>query len=166
MRSPLRRKAVTIIAVIMSFTAIPAAGIVANAAPALASGDICLTYGNGCAGGADIDIGSYVVLTSTGRRIDEVAQNYKCCGGYEVFQLRFADNTARCIGVNGGIGVTVRDCSGGNTAGVNWAREPGSSGIVYWWNNPKQGYLSSDNYLGDGLFVSFSSSGTYQAWNG
>lgn len=166
MRKLLRYKAVTLIAAIISFTAIPA-GIVATATPALAAGNLCNTFGSYCAGGATINIGDPVVLTPTGRVFEEVAQNFKCCGGFEVYQLEFRSNTARCMGIPAGsINVTVRDCSGGNTTNVNWAREPQSDGSVKWLNTQQGGFLASNNVEGQQLFITGGCSGCFLKWNG
>jgi hypothetical protein len=61
MRRLLGRKAVTIIAAIISLTAIPATGIVATATPALASVHICNVAGiHGCIGSDSLNNGDPV----------------------------------------------------------------------------------------------------------
>lgn len=155
MRRVLRRKAVTIIAAILSFTAIPAAGVVATATPALASVKICNTpTGSFCADAPTLGSGDPVVLTLNGRNFNEADQHFTCCNGHEVFRLEFSANTTLCMGVQDlGVNVTVRACSGGNSTNVNWARFPNSDGSVSWFSNPKNLWLSSDNTQGDQLFV-------------
>jgi hypothetical protein len=156
MRRLLRRKAVTIIAAIVALTAIPAGGIVATASPALASVTLCNSFGHQyCAGdpGA-VNNGDPVVLTQTGRSINLVDQHFTCCGGLEVFQLQLVANTSQCVGVTSdGQFVTLRDCSGGNNNYTNWAHKPAGNGQWYWYSNPLNRYLSSDNVLGDQLFT-------------
>ncbi|HLK76804.1 MAG TPA: hypothetical protein VKU77_24565 [Streptosporangiaceae bacterium] len=148
----LRRKAVTIVAAIITFAAIPVA-ITVTAGPALAAGDICNVNGLGdCAGGGSIAIGAPVTLESGGRVFNEVAQNFTCCGGWPVFQLQYNENPARCMGVAAtSNNVTVRDCSGGDRSRVNWAREDFGS-YVEWFNN-RGGLLTSHNIPGQQLFV-------------
>jgi hypothetical protein len=169
MRRPLRHKAVTIIAAIISFTAIPAAGIVATATPALATigVHICLRSGNGCVGAPTINIGDPVELTATGRYIVEVPAGFTCCGGHEVFRLQFSADATKCVGVpDGSLSTTVRACSGGNNSNVNWAEEPQGDGSIKWFSNTKNGFLSSDNRQGDQLFVgSNGCNGCFQRWN-
>jgi hypothetical protein len=170
MRIPFRRKALTIIAAIVSFTAIPAAGIAATATPALASINICNTYGgNWCIGAPTIGIGDPVELTATGRNINLVDRGYTCCGGYEVFQLQFAADTAKCVGFPSSppVRLTVRYCSGGNSTNTNWALVPGGSdGSTYFGSTTTAGYLSSDNTLGHQLFLgNYMCSGCYLKWN-
>jgi hypothetical protein len=150
----LRHKAVTIIAAIIAFAAIPVAGVTATAGPALAAGNICNINGHGyCAGGANIGIGDPVTLESGGRVFEEEAQNFTCCGGWPVFQLQYAANPARCMGVAAtSNNVTVRDCSGGDSSHVNWAREQ-FGGYVEWFNNHGGGFLTSHNIPGQQLFV-------------
>jgi hypothetical protein len=153
MRRPLRRKAVTIIAAIVSFTAVPAGGIVATATPALASVTLCNSFGHQyCAGdpGA-VNNGDPVVLTQTGRSINLLDQHFTCCGGYEVFRLQLVANTSQCVGVNSQGFVTLRDCSGGNNNGTNWAHEPAGNGQWFWYSSPWQGFLTSLNRLGADL---------------
>jgi hypothetical protein len=89
-----------IVAAIISSTAIPAVGIVATAAPALAAATICNSFGNQyCAGDPNtVNNGDPVVLTLDGRQIDEVAQHFTCCGGHEVYRLHFAAAPTQCIG--------------------------------------------------------------------
>src|SRR5690349_20657842 len=115
----LRRKTITIIAAIISFTAIPAAGISATATPALASFtdvNICEASGHFCVGAPTIGYGDPVQLTLTGRSFNEADQHFTCCGGYEVFRLQFAADTAKCVGVpDSSTNLTVRECSGGNS---------------------------------------------------
>lgn len=164
MRRLFGRKAVTIIAAIVSFTAIPAAGIVATATPALASNYICtLSFPGGCVGAPTIGFGDPVELT-TGRLINEVDQGYTCCGGAHVFQFQFAADSAKCVGaVDNGIAVVVRACSGGNEAGVNWAKFIFPAGIE-WWNNPRQGFLGTDGIVGNQLFIANSCHGCGFLW--
>jgi hypothetical protein len=155
MRIPFRRKVVTSIAAIVAVTAI---GIVTSQTPAEASvGKICLTYGLGCVGAPNIGTGDPVVLTATGREINLHDRGYKCCGGYEVFQLQMSADTSKCVGVpDGGFFTTIRLCSSGNTANVNWAFVPDfqADGAVYFWSPTLNGYLASDNIQGDSLFTS------------
>jgi hypothetical protein len=136
------------------FAAIPVAGVTASAAPALAAGDICNVNGLGyCVGGATIGIGDPVTLEPGGRVIDEVAQNFTCCGGWPVFQLKYNADSARCVGVAAtSNNVTVRDCSGGASSNVNWAREDMGSYVI-WFNKQGGGILTSHNIEGQQLFV-------------
>jgi hypothetical protein len=73
MRRLLGRNALTIIAVISSFTAMPAAGLAATATPALAATGvkICLRSGSTCVGAPTINFGDPVEATA-GRFIVEV----------------------------------------------------------------------------------------------
>ncbi len=166
MRRLLRCKAVTIIAAIICFTAIPAAGIVATVTPALASVNICNVFGHTyCAGDpGTVNNGDPIVLTVSGRQFNEADQGFTCCGGFEVFRLQFAADTTQCMGVtNNTLKVTVRDCSGGNNSNVNWAQVPQSNGVE-WLSNTVGGYLASDNTLGDQLFVQSFCTGCYFKW--
>src|SRR5215470_12864159 len=123
MRIPFRRKVMTSVMAIVSFTAI---GIVVSPTAAEASvGKICLTYGLGCIGAPTIGLGDPVVLTQTGRQINLHDRGYQCCNGLEVFQLQFDADRTRCVGVPAGsLRTTVRLCSNGNDANVNWAFMP------------------------------------------
>lgn len=166
MRRLLRRRALTIIAVIISFTAIPAAGIVATATPALASVTICNSSGQFCLGAPTIDFGNPVVLTVGGRQVTEVYAGFTCCGGHEVFQIQFVADTTKCVGVvDNGTNVTVRACSGGNKSHVNWAEEPQSGGIIEWFSNTKDQFLASDDIQGHQLFTCAFCGGFDIAWN-
>lgn len=162
----LRRRAVTVIAAVISFIAIPA-GIAVTAVPALAASPICNSFGNQyCIGAPGISSGDPVELTLSGRQINEVAQNFTCCHGHEVYQLQFSADTSKCVGVSS-IGLTtVRDCSAGNASNVNWAKEPQTDGSVEWFSNPMNGFLASDNGLGDQLFVTAAAcNGCLLKWN-
>jgi hypothetical protein len=169
MRRLLRHKAVTIIAAIISFTAIPAAGIVATATPALAATGvhICLasSKGNGCIGAPTINFGDPVELTATGRLIVEVPAGFTCCGGHEVFHLQFSADATKCVGVPANaLNTTVRACSGGDSTNVNWAEEPQSDGSIIWFNNTVGGFLLSDNVQGDQLVLACGN-GCFIRWN-
>jgi hypothetical protein len=168
MRRLLGRKAVTIIAAIMSFTAIPAVGIVATATPAAALDHyICNSSGNFyCIGDpGTLSNGDRLVLSAQGRLITESAQGYTCCGGYPVYRLKFVADPSQCVGVpDANYNVTVRNCSGGNNSNVNWAKEPGTSELK-WWNATKGNFLGSDNQRGDPLFIATScTAGCYFQW--
>lgn len=170
MRRLLRRKAIIIVAAaIVSFTAIPAAGIVATATPALAStASLCNVSGhNYCADTTTLNTGEPVFLTilASSRLFNKVDQHFTCCGGFEVFRLHFAGDTTKCLGVAGSsLNITVRLCSGGNDSNVNWAQEPQSGGGIKWYSNTKNKFLSSDNALGHQLFVTSGCSGCYLKW--
>lgn len=170
MRRLLRRKVATIAAVIISFTAIPAAGIVASASPALAStGYLCNGYGSHyCADTTSLSYGYELFLTipASGALFNKVDQHFTCCGGNEVYRLEFNQDPARCIGVpDNSTAVTVRECSGGDSTNVNWAELPQPGGGVWWYSNSKGGmYLASDNTLGHALFVTYGCSGCYLNW--
>jgi hypothetical protein len=173
MRGLLRSKALTIVAAIVSFTAIPAVGIVATATPALASVTICNTFGNRlCVGDpAPVNNADPVVLTVGGRNMTELDQHFTCCGGFEVVRLSFDANPTQCIGVAASLNVTVRDCSGGNANNTNWARVPISNGVE-WFSNTLNRFLTSDNRLGHQLFASTADSqrcingGCFFVWTG
>jgi len=167
MRRLLRRKALTIIAAIVSFTAILAGGIVATATPAQASIRICLASANGCIGAPTINFGDAVTLEVDGRQINEQGQHFICCGGLHVFRFQFDADHAKCVGMpDGNLNATVRACSGGNNSNVNWAEEPQGDGSIKWFSNTKNGFLSSDNVQGHQLFVgSNGCNGCFQRWN-
>ena len=168
MRRLLRRKALTIIAAIISFTAIPAAGIAATAtpAPAATGGRICLASGNGCVGAPTINFGDPVELTATGRFIVEVPAGFTCCGGHDVFRLQFSADATKCVGVPAsGLNVTVRGCSGGDSTNVNWAEEVQSDGSIIWFNNHAGAFLVSDNVQGDQLVTFCGSNPCFIRWN-
>jgi len=157
------------VAAIISFAAIPAAGIV-TASPAQAStGFLCNGNGNNhyCADTLDLSYGTHLFLTipASGADFNKVDQHFTCCGGHEVYQLKFVQDTARCVGVAAGsTAVTVRECSGGNSTNTNWAEFPQSGGGVQWFNNPTNQWLASDNHLGHGLFVTFGCTGCFLNW--
>ena len=170
MRRVLRRKVVMIIAAVISFTVIPAAGIVATATPALANVNICNSFGAGyCVGAPDLSYGLPVILEvagTTGTAIHLQRQSWTCCNGSYVYQLQFASDTARCVGVAVDSNeVTVRECSGGDKTNTNWAFEWQSNLTVKWYNTSKNVFLGSDNTLYDQLFVKSSCTGCYFAWN-
>lgn len=168
MRRLLRHKALTIIAAIISFTAIPAAGIVATATPALAATGvhICLSSGNGCIGAPTIGFGDPVELTAGGRFIVEVPAGFTCCGGLEVFRFQFSADATKCVGVPAStINTTVRACSGGDSTNVNWAEEPQGDGSIIWLNHTVGGFLLSNNIQGDPLFVAITCNGCFRRWD-
>jgi len=166
MRRLLRRKAVTIIAAIVSLTAIPAAGIVATATPALASVHICNVAGNHyCLGAPTINFGDPVELTVTGRDITRVDQ-FLQYDSFEVFQLEFTADTTKCVGVpDASNKVTVRACSGGRNSNTYWAKDVQPDGSVKWLSATKNGTLDSDNGVFDQLFVAASCLGCYLRWS-
>lgn len=140
--------------------------------PALATDSvitICNTYGhNWCIGAPTLGIGDGVGLTATGRRINFHDQGYTCCGGHEVFQLQFAADTTKCVGVASGFYfTTVRYCSSGNSANVNWALvSGGSDGSVLFYSNTYDEYLASDNLMDGALYVyPLPCNGCYAKWN-
>ena len=157
MRRLLGRKSVTIIAAIISLTAIPAAGIVATAtpAPAVASVRICLpNFTQGCVGAATLNNGDKVVLVAShgGRLINELPQGYTCCGGYHVCRLQFNAAPSQCVGVTSLLTITLRDCSGGNSNNTNWAKKPQSDGSVKWYSPTTLEDLTSHDIIGEQLF--------------
>ena len=164
-RGLLRKKAVTIIAAIVSFTAIPAAGIVATATPALADVNICLVSGNGCVGAPTIDFGNPVELT-LGRDITR-HDTFLQFNGLEVFQLQFTSDTTKCVGVpDNSSKVTVRACSGGQNDNTYWAKDVLPDGSVKWLSTTKFGLLASDNVQGHQLFICSScGNGDYIRWD-
>lgn len=166
MRRLLRRKAVTIIAAIVSFTAIPAAGIVATATPALASVYICNSSGLFCVGDpAPVNNGDPVVLTVGGRAITRV-DTFLQFNTWEVFQLQFDANPSQCVGVqNSTSNVTVRNCSGGQNSNTYWAKDVQRDGSVKWVSTTKNGLLASDNTQGHQLFVTVGCSGCFIRWD-
>jgi hypothetical protein len=173
MRKLLGRKAVIIIAAIISVTAIPAAGVVATATPAQAATfNICELNGhNYCIGDpGTVSNGDAVVLTgpTEGRLINEVYKGYTCCGGWSVYQLQFVTAPSQCVGVASGAyaNVTVRDCSGGNSNNTNWARRITSSGYVQWLNSnePTYGLLTGRDKLGSQL-IGAACTGCFYTWN-
>jgi hypothetical protein len=166
MRRLLGRKAVTIIAAIVSFTAIPVAGVVTTAAPALASVNICNSFGHKyCAGAPSLNNGDPVVLTSSGRAITEWDQGFTAFGGMEVFRLQFTAAPSQCMGIAASGNITLRDCSGGNSNNTNWAKEFASGGIV-WISTTHDTELTSNNALGAQLFEDGPGcSGCYLRWN-
>jgi hypothetical protein len=166
MRRPLGRKAVTIIAAIVSFTAIPAAGIVATATSALASVHICNVSGNQyCIGAPTLNFGDPVKLTVSGRDITRVDQGL-IYNIWEVYELKFTADTTKCVGVQDtGSNVTVRACSGGQSNNTYWAKDVQSDGSVKWISTTKNELLASDNGLGDQLFVATACSGCFFRWS-
>jgi hypothetical protein len=165
MRRLLRRKAVTITAAIVSFTAIPAAGIVATATPALASVIICNSSGNQlCIGAPTIGFGDPVELTATGRNITR-ADQFLTYNTFEVYELKFTADSTKCVGVqNANSKVTVRACSGGQSSNTYWARDVQPDGSIKWISTTKNGLLASDNGDFDQLFVAVACSGCYFRW--
>lgn len=170
MRRLLGRKAVTIIAAIISLSTILAAGVVAT--PALAAnitGPICNSFGHMyCIGAPNLSNGSPVVLTSSGRTITELDQNFKTGNGFEVYRLQItatANTTSQCLGIAASGNITLRDCSGGNSNNTNWAKEFATGGIV-WISNTTGLNLTSDNALNDQLFQDGDGCrGCYFRWN-
>jgi hypothetical protein len=164
MRRLLGRKTLTIVTAIISLTALPAAGIVTTATPALASVHICNVAGNHyCAGAPTLNNGDPVELTISGRDINEVDQGFTS-GGFEVFRLQFAAATSLCMGVASTGNITLRACSGGNSNNTNWAREPVSGGIV-WISTTLDRWLTSNNGINQQLFVSGGCTGCYTRWS-
>jgi hypothetical protein len=175
MRRLLRRKAATIIAAIISLTAIPSAGIVATAVPALASVHICNVNGvQGCVGAPTVNNGDPVKLTVGGRDINLLDQHFKR-GGDEVYRLQFAAAPSQCVGVASSFFLTLRDCSGGNNNNTNWIRVRVSGGIGWesnTLNNPGLNFfMDSTNTLGEQLRAGGFLNGTncpsvcYSTWN-
>ena len=85
-----------------------------------------------------------------------------------MYRLQFVANTSQCISADVvSRGVYVRTCSGGNGLGTNWARVPVSGGIE-WYSPSADDYLTSDNRLGDQLFLDHpslcGSGGCYFKW--
>jgi hypothetical protein len=165
MRRLLGRKSVTIIAAIISLTAIPAAGIVATATPALASVTICNVAGiMGCVGAPTLGNGDPAVLTASGREITRLDQHFTW-NTFEVYRLQFAAAPSQCAGVAATGNITLRDCSGGNSNNTNWAREPVSGGFV-WISITNDRWLTSQNQLGQQLFISGGCTNScYTRWN-
>src|SRR5262245_50020801 len=136
MRRPLRRRAVTIAAAIISFTA---TGIVTAATPAFArvSSYECNVYGHMyCVDvPAPFGNGNPVVLGSAsgGRLVQGQDMHWTCCGGHEVYRIHFVADTSQCLGVSNSGFATVRDCSNGANSEVNWAWVPGS--VTGKWEN-------------------------------
>jgi hypothetical protein len=167
MRRLLGRKAVTIIAAIISLTAVPATGIVATATPALASVHICNANGtlHGCIGAPTVNNGDPVVLTASGRDITEVDQHFTYLG-FEVYRLRIdaSANQSQCVGVAASGNLTLRNCSGGNSSNVNWAKQEVVGGTVWLLNqsSPTE-MITSHNQLGQQLFETTGC--TNQCWN-
>jgi hypothetical protein len=158
LRRLLGRKAVTIIVAIISLSTIPAAGVAATATPALAAnitGPICNSFGHMyCIGAPNLSNGSPVVLTSSGRTITEIDQNFKTGNGFEVYRLQItatANTTSQCLDIAASGNITLRDCSGGNSNNTNWAKEFATGGII-WISNTTNLNLTSDNALNDQLF--------------
>jgi hypothetical protein len=171
MRRLLGRKAVTIIAAIISFTAIPGGAVVATATPAAAVTPvyICNVTGqDGCVAAPTLANGNPVTLTNAhgGRLINELWQGYTCCGGYKVYRLQFNALQSQCVAVGTSNNVTIRDCSGGNDSNASWAKVPLGS-VWTWFNVTKQQYLTSNNQVGDQLFTANygCSPACYQRWN-
>ena len=172
MRRLLGRKAVTIIAAIISLTVIPAAGITATAAPALAdvTGTICNSSGHMyCIGAPTLNNGDPVGLTASGRVIHEIDQGFTVMGGLHVYRLQITatatSSTPQCVGVNASNLATLRDCSGGNNNNTNWAKDFVAGGIV-WINNTIRLNLTSNNALNHQLFLDDDGCmGCYFSWN-
>jgi hypothetical protein len=167
MRASLRRKVANVFAAMVAVT-----GIGVFATPTPASADtvmfICNTFGNQyCIGAPDLSIGAGVGLTLTGRRINYHDRGYKCCGGYEVVQLQFASDTSRCVGIaDTFFFTTVRLCSGGNGANVNWAVVPDGNGNADFLSTTYGEYLASDDLMDGALYVyQLPCNGCYARWS-
>jgi hypothetical protein len=158
-RRLLRRKAVITLAAILSFTAIPAAGIIATAGPALAApGPFCNPGGNMfCIGTAGLTSGTPVTLAmkANARTLALSDKHFTCCNGHEVYQLQVVNAPTLCLGIHIGQtlpSITLRDCSGGASNGTNWAMEPLGAGAFNWEEPSSNGILlTSDNVLGHQL---------------
>lgn len=179
MRRLFRRKVLVTLAALISFTTIPAAGIVATATPAMASTTICEASGNNrCIGAASLSSGAAAVnaMPASGRQFNFVDKGFTCCGGFEVRQLQLAAAPTLCLGIHldpthAGDLITLRNCSGGNSNGTNWIRITDSTTATVRWSNTSEDtttFLTSDDVLGSQLSVlSLGCSGSpncFQRW--
>lgn len=134
--------------------------VVVAQVPALAAAlHVCTAYGhNYCLGVGDLDSGSPIVNSVSGRAIILEDLHYKH-GGFEVYRLQFADDTNLCVGFSSNGLAEVRDCNGDSNF-TNWEDDYLGAGRTIWLNNSfyqpdcvtpnDQGdSLSSDNTLGD-----------------
>lgn len=172
MRRVLRHKAVAIIAAVVSVNAIPV-GIVATATPALASSPtICTAFGHHlCIGAPALRNGHPVQSTPNGRQITLVDQHFKF-QRKEVYRLRFAAAPTLCVGATNAtseskpVRSTLRDCSGGNQANVNWVEVPQSGDSVKLLSITWGAYLTSLNARNGQLLLTNCDNckGVYRTW--
>src|SRR5215831_5827056 len=151
MRRLLGRKAVTIIAAIVSLTAIPSAGIVASATPALASIHVCLQNTQGCAGAPTVNVGDPVKLTVSGRDINLIHHQF---GASTVYQFQIVANPSQCLGISGGFNIDLRNCSGHESNNTDWEKIVGNfTGIAWQSNSLFDWWLDSDGIIGHQLIA-------------
>jgi hypothetical protein len=144
--------------------ALSVAPVVAVAPPALASVHVCTAFGQYCLGASNLNSGTVIVNSSTGRDIILQDQHFTSGGGLEVYRLVFALDTSKCVGFSSTGKAEVRACSG-NSNFTNW-RNVRVSGTTVWENNSFQDSncstgggdngndLTSNNSLGSRLYCS------------
>lgn len=151
------------IAAALALGVIPA---VAVAPPALASTHVCTGFGNNWCLDANSLAAGTSITNGSGRDII-LSPKFASSDGFEVYQLVFARDTTKCVGLSANGLAEVRDCSGGSSNFTNWDNSRQLTNLGYmtvWYNHSFESFncptntlaaaLTSDNHSGSRLFCS------------
>lgn len=141
------------------------APVIVVQAPAFAAFKACTASGHHyCLGASNLNAGTIITNSSSGRAIVFQDRGFTH-GGFEVYELQFADDRSKCVGFSSNGLAEVRDCSG-NSNFTNWENDRSPDGTTTLWLNNSFNFsdcatpndqgvlLSSDNALGDRAFCS------------